>query len=142
MQPTGLSTGSQSAGSQQRLTAHYKTTFGVLVLVGGALSLIVGLSVILQGGGLSPLAPLGALLLLVGSYCVRHPYFLLEPRQITVYRLFGIATKRYTFESWEVVKADDRRIYIDDDGITKTVPVMPWLVNADDWRTMRKMLVG
>ena len=131
----------QSTRSPKRLTAHYKRTLGILFLAGGGISLILGIGLLIKGSGLSPLVPLGALLLLVGSYCVRHPYFLIENRQITVYRLFGIATKRYTFESWDVVKADDRRIYIDDGGITKTVPVTPWIVNSEDWRELREMLL-
>ena len=131
----------QSTRSPKRLTAHYKRPLGAFFLGGGSLSLVIGLSVLLRDGGLSPLIPLGVLFLLVGSYCVRHPYFLIENRQITVYRLFGIATKRYTFESWDVVKADNRRIYIDDGGITKTVPVTPWLVNNEDWQELREMLL-
>ncbi|NJM98635.1 MAG: hypothetical protein HC800_17090 [Phormidesmis sp. RL_2_1] len=75
-----------------------------------------------------------------GFYCLNRPYFLLEPRQLTVYNLLGLVSKRYTFDSWDVVKADSRRIYIDDAGITKKVPVAPWLVKPDDWLAMRKLL--
>lgn len=87
-----------------------------------------------------PLSILFVLLFVFGFYCLRRPYFLLEPRRLTVYNLLGLVTKRYTFESWEVVKADNRRIYIDNNGITIKVAVAPWLVETDDWLTMRKML--
>ena len=86
------------------------------------------------------LVAMSVLLFLFGFYCLRRPYFLLEPRQLTVYNLFGLVTKRYTFTSWEVVKADGRRIYIDDGGITQKVPVAPWLAKTDDWLAMRKLL--
>lgn len=85
-------------------------------------------------------ALLFSMVVLFGLYCLNRPYFLLEPRQLTVYNLFGIVTKRYTFDSWDVVKADSRRIYIDDEGITKKVPVAPWLVKTKDWMAMRKLL--
>lgn len=83
---------------------------------------------------------LGVLVILFGFYCLHRPYFLLEPRRLTVYNILGVVKKEYTFDSWDVVKADSRRIYIDDDGITKKVPVAPWLVKADDWLAMREML--
>ena len=93
-----------------------------------------------QTSQFSPLIALAVLLFLFGLYCLNRPYFLLEPRQLTVYTLIGSVSKRYKFESWEVVKADSRRIYIDDDGITKKVAVLPWLASREDWLTMREML--
>ena len=120
--------------------AYYKTTLGALFLVGGGCGLILSLWNTLQTNRVSPLMAGGALLFLFGLYCLNRPYFLLEPRQLTVYNLLGGVSKRYTFESWAVVKADDRRIYIDDEGITKKVPVSPMLVSAEDWLTMREML--
>ena len=97
-----------------------------------------------QSQGVSVQAVLGALLFLAvvffGIYCLERPYFLLEPHQLTIYNLLGVITKQYTFDSWDVVKADSRRIYIDDKGITLKVPIAPWLVKADDWMAMRKLL--
>ena len=86
------------------------------------------------------IATVSILLFLLGLCCLRRPYFLLEPRQLTVHTLFGLVTRRYTFVSWEVVKADNRHIYLDDGGITKKVPVTPWLVKSADWTAMRKLL--
>ncbi|MGC1309614.1 MAG: hypothetical protein WA885_20520 [Phormidesmis sp.] len=131
----------QPISSQQRLKAYYKTTLGVFLLSGGILGLGFGLWKAAAGAdGLSVLTVGGVGLFLFGCYCLNRPYFLLEPRQLTVYNLLGLVTKRYTFDSWDVVKADNRRIYIDDGGITKKVPVAPWLVKTDDWATMRKLL--
>jgi hypothetical protein len=127
-------------GSEQRLTAYYKTAIGASFLVGGGLSVLISLWLASKTNSLSPMVLIGVLLFLFGCYCLRRPYFLLEPRQLTVYNMFGVVTKRYTFDSWDVVKADSRRIYIDDGGITKKVPVAPWLVKTDDWLTMRKLL--
>lgn len=102
---------------------------------------LIGLWMTLRSDtNLLSLVVIGACIAGFGGYCLRRPCFLLEPRQLTVYNLLGLTTKRYTFESWEVVKADSRRIYIDENGITIKVSVMPWLVNTDDWQTMRKML--
>ena len=126
--------------SQQPLTVYYKKTLGLFFLTLGALGFFASLYWLVQGSSSFPLVLLCLLLCLFGVYCLRRPYFLLEPRQITVYNLLGIVTKRYTFDSWDVVKADNRRIYIDDNGITKKVSVAPWLVKADDWLTMRKLL--
>lgn len=130
----------QSQSSQHHLTAYYKKTLGLLFLIAGAAGLATSLYLLTQGNMLPLLALLCVLLCLFGFYCLRRPYFLLEPRQLTVYNLLGIATRRYTFESWEFVKADNRRIYIDDNGITKKVPVAPWLVTPDDWTAMRSLL--
>jgi len=74
------------------------------------------------------------------AFTAKRPYFLLEPRQLTVYNLLGTVTKRYSFESWDVVKADSRRIYIDNAGITIKVAVAPWLVKSEDWLAMRQLL--
>lgn len=130
--------------SEMRLTAYYKITLSLFFLMSGGLGCLVSLWIAMNDQSIATHAFLGALLflsvVLFGLYCLRRPYFLLEPRQLTVYNLFGIVTKRYTFESWDVVKADSRRIYIDDDGITKKVPVAPWLVKSDDWIAMRKLL--
>jgi len=109
--------------------------------VSGILVVLISLWLTFQAGtNLILLAVFGLLLLGFGGYCLRRPCFLLEPRQLTVYNLLGGTSKRYTFESWEFVKADSRRIYIDEDGITIKVSVLPWLVNTEDWTTMRKML--
>ncbi|MEL7223785.1 MAG: hypothetical protein AAF810_13010 [Cyanobacteria bacterium P01_D01_bin.36] len=127
--------------SPRNLTAYYKTTLGAFFLIGG-LSLVIGsLWVTFQvGANLLLLAILGTLLFIFGCFCFRRPCFLLEPRQLTVYNLIGLKKKRYTFESWEFVKADSRRIYIDENGITIKVAVLPWLVKTEDWMAMRKML--
>ena len=126
---------------QQNLTAYYKTTLGVFFLIVGLLIVFYTIWLFSQPSGTSwPLALIGVLLFFFGCFCLRRPCFVLEPRQLTVYNLLGITTKRYTFDSWEVVKADSRRIYIDRNGITIKVSVFPWLVNSEDWTTMRKML--
>ena len=130
----------QSIRSQQRLTARYKTTLGALFAIAGAASFAYSLWEMSQTSRFSPLIAIGALLFFFGLYCLNRPYFLLEPRQLTVYNLLGSVSKRYTFDSWEVVKADSRRIYIDDDGITKKVSVLPLLASSKDWLTMREML--
>ena len=130
----------QSIRSQQRLTAHYKTTLGVLFAMSGAVGFSYALWSASQTDRFSPWIALTALLFFFGLYCLRRPYFLLEPRQLTVYTLIGSVSKRYKFDSWEVVKADSRRIYIDDGGITKKVSVLPWLASSEDWLTMREML--
>ncbi len=125
--------------SPRRLTAYYKTTLGLCLLVGSC----VGLGITLWLASKASILPLAALCIggfIFGCYSLNRPYFLLEPRQLTVYNLLGLVSKRYTFESWEVVKADNRRIYIDNGGITIKVAVAPWLVKTDDWVTMRKML--
>ncbi|MEL6468108.1 MAG: hypothetical protein AAFQ74_00135 [Cyanobacteria bacterium J06623_4] len=130
----------QSNSAQQHLTAHYKTTLGVFFVVSGALILVFSVWSALQGQFSPALGILGLVLFVFGFYCLHRPYFLLEPRQLTVYNLLGMATKRYTFESWDFVKADSRRIYIDENGITRKVPVAPWLVKPDDWMRVRKLL--
>ncbi|MGB3766916.1 MAG: hypothetical protein WA947_10180 [Phormidesmis sp.] len=130
----------QSISSQQRLTAHYKTTLGALLAVGGAVGFALSLWNASQTSQFSPLIVAGVLLFCFGLYCLNRPYFLLEPRQLTVYNLLGIVSKRYTFDSWEVVKADSRRIYIDNDGITKKVSVIPLLASTKDWIAMRELL--
>ncbi len=130
--------------SEHHLTAYYKITLSLFFIVSGGLGLAGSLWIAFQAQGPVFQAVLSALLflsiVLFGIYCLNRPYFLLEPRQLTVYNLLGIVTKRYTFESWDVVKADSRRIYIDDKGITKKVSVAPWLVKTDDWLAMRKLL--
>lgn len=127
----------QPTRSQKNLTAYYKTTLSFFFITCGALGLIASLWV---AKSLSLSSLLGVLVILFGLYCLHRPYFLLEPRKLTVYNILGLVKKQYTFDSWDVVKADSRRIYIDDQGITKKVPVAPWLVKADDWLAMRKML--
>ncbi|MFK8185682.1 MAG: hypothetical protein AB8B99_20085 [Phormidesmis sp.] len=127
----------QPIHSQQNLTAYYKTTLSIFFVVCGAFAIIAS---ILIAKTLSLMTVLGVLVILFGLYCLHRPYFLLEPRKLTVYNILGLVKKQYTFESWAVVKADNRRIYIDDGGITKKVPVAPWLVKAEDWLAMRKML--
>ncbi|MEL6939758.1 MAG: hypothetical protein AAFO84_11260 [Cyanobacteria bacterium J06598_1] len=126
----------------QHLTAYYKTTLGIFFLVSG---LVLALFSLWKGYQPDqsidfPIIGLGVLLFTFGGYCLNRPCFRLEPRQLTVYNLLGLTTKRYTFESWEFVKADARRIYIDENGITIKVSVFPWLVKAEDWTTMRNML--
>jgi hypothetical protein len=131
--------------SEPHLTAYYTITLSLFFIVSGGLGLLASLWMAFQSqGGFLSQAILSALLflsvVLFGVYCLDRPYFLLEPRQLTVYNLLGLVTQRYTFESWDVVKADSRRIYIDDQGITKKVSVAPWLVKTDDWMAMRKLL--
>lgn len=128
----------QPKSPPQRLIAYYKATLGTLLLLSGALGLTYSLWVRTQHSLV--IGILGAALFLFGCFCLNRPYFLLEPRQLTVYTLLGTVNKRYTFESWDVVKADNRRIYIDNGGITIKVPVIPWLVKTDDWSTVRKLL--
>ncbi len=134
----------QPRRSEPYLTAYYKITPSLFFLVSGGLGLAAVLWIAFQAQGISVQAVLGALLFLAvvlfGLYCLKRPYFLLEPRQLTVYNLLGVVTNQYIFDSWDVVKADSRRIYIDDQGITIKVPVAPWLVKADDWVAMRKLL--
>ena len=120
--------------------AHYKTALGAILAVIGAISFAFSLWTAIQTSRFSPLLVVAVLLFGFGLYCLNRPYFLLEPRQLTVYNLLGTVSKRYTFDSWEVVKADSRRIYIDDDGITKKVSVLPLLASTEDWLTMREML--
>ena len=120
--------------------AYYKTTLGALFAVIGAAGLAFSLWNANQTSRFSPLILVAALLFCFGLYCLNRPYFLLEPRQLTVYNLLGLVSKRYTFDSWAVVKADSRRIYIDHDGITKKVSVLPWLASTKDWVAMREML--
>lgn len=127
----------QPTRSQQKLTAYYKTTLSIFFIACGGLGIVASLW---MAKTLSLAAILGVLVILFGLYCLHRPYFLLEPRRLTVYNILGLVKKQYTFDSWDVVKADNRRIYIDDDGITKKVPVAPWLVKAEDWLAMRKML--
>ncbi|CAN5807258.1 hypothetical protein BH23CYA1_BH23CYA1_17140 [soil metagenome] len=124
----------------RHLTAYFKTAVGGSLLAGGGLCTVFGLSAGVQAHQVSTLAAIGVLVSLLGWVCLRRPYFLLEPHQLTVYGLFGMPTRRYTFESWDVVKADSRHIYIDDGGITKKVPVLPWLVKTGDWLTLRELL--
>ena len=126
----------QPIRSQQNLTAYYKKTLSIVFIFGGVLGMVASLWMMKM---FLP-ALLGALVILFGLYCMHRPYFLLEPRKLTVYNILGLVKKQYTFESLDVVKADNRRIYIDDGGITKKVPVAPWLVKAEDWLAMRKML--
>ncbi len=129
---------------ESHLTAYYTITLSLFFLVSGGAGVVASIWVAVQTTPFSSQPVLSALLCLMimvfGLYCLNRPYFLLEPRQLTVYNLFGVVVKRYTFDSWDVVKADSRRIYIDDEGITKKVPVAPWLVKSDDWTTMRKLL--
>ncbi|MGB3790330.1 MAG: hypothetical protein WA949_20140 [Phormidesmis sp.] len=136
MQPTRSST-----RSSQHLMAYYNKTPGVLFLAGGAAGMAYYIWSATQiDRGLSPLVGLAVVFLGFGFYCWQRPYFLLEPQQLTVYNLLGMEKKRYIFESWEFVKADSRRIYIDDNGITKKVAVAPWLVRSDDWAVVRSLL--
>ncbi|WP_038016073.1 hypothetical protein [Synechococcus sp. PCC 7335] len=131
----------QPADSSQRLMAYYNKTPGVLFLAGGMVGTAYSLWSATQVSiSLLPLAGLAIGFFGFGCYCLQRPYFLLEAHQLTVYNLLGMEKKRYTFESWEFVKADSRRIYIDDNGITKKVPVAPWLVKRDDWAAMRSLL--
>ncbi|KPQ37353.1 MAG: Uncharacterized protein family UPF0005 [Phormidesmis priestleyi Ana] len=126
------------------LTAYYKITPGLFFLVGGGTGFLISLWLAFNTQSMAAQALLGALLfvsvLAFGIYCLKRPYFLLEPRQLTVYNLLGTVTKRYSFESWDVVKADSRRIYIDNAGITIKVAVAPWLVKSEDWLAMRQLL--
>lgn len=125
----------------QNLTAYYKTTWGAFLLILGLAIALYSLWLITQPSGTSiPMVIVGLATFVCGCYCLHRPCFRLEPRQLTVYNLLGVTTKRYTFDSWEVVKADNRRIYIDRDGITIKVSVSPWMVNSEDWTAMRKML--
>lgn len=127
--------------SSQRLMAYYNKMPGAFFLAGGVVGTAYYLWSATQiGHSLSPFIGLAVGFLGLGYYCLQRPYFLLEPQQLTVYNLLGMEKKRYTFESWEFVKADSRRIYIDDNGITKKVPVTPWLVKAGDWAAMRSLL--
>ncbi len=128
--------------SSRKLTAYYNKTLGVLFLGSGLLVALYSLWATFQlEQNLLLLILLGGVLFALGCcFCLRRPCFLLEPRQLTVYNLLGITTKRYTFESWEFVKADSRRIYIDENGITIKVRVLPWLVDSEDWTAMRKLL--
>lgn len=103
---------------QRQLKAYYKTTLGLFFLAGSLFGLLATFWLVSTASSLFFLAALCVLLFAFGCYCLRRPYFLLEPRQLTVYNLLGLVSKRYTFESWEVVKADSRRIYIDNGGIT------------------------
>lgn len=134
----------QSPRSESCLTAYYKITPSLFFLGSGGLGLAIVFWAAFQTQGISAQSVLGALLFLTvvlfGLYCLNRPYFLLEPRRLTVYNLLGITTKQYNFDSWDVVKADSRRIYIDEKGITIKVAVAPWLVKADDWTAMRKLL--
>ena len=134
----------QSRRSEPHLTAYYKVMPSLFFLVSGGLGLAVVLWITFQDRGISFQAVLCALLFLTvalfGVYCLERPYFLLEPRQLTVYNLLGVVTKQYSFDSWDVVKADSRCIYIDDKGITIKVSVAPWLVKAEDWLAMRELL--
>lgn len=134
----------QPRRSEPHLTAYYKITPSLFFWVSGGLGLAAVLWITFQNQDVSIQAVLGALLFLTvvlfGVYCRERPYFLLEPHQLTVYNLLGVVTNQYTFDSWDVVKADSRCIYIDDKGITIKVPVAPWLVKADDWLAMRKLL--
>ena len=129
---------------EPHLTAYYTITLSLFFLVSGGVGIVVSIWAAINITPPSSQPVLSALLcvmvMIFGLYCLNRPYFLLEPRQLTVYNLFGVVTRRYTFDSWEVVKADSRRIYIDDEGITKKVPVAPWLVKSDDWTSMRKLL--
>ena len=128
----------QSGSSQQPFKAYYKTTLAVFFWLSGIVGCLLSFWFGIWAAFL--LVATSILLFLWGFYCLRRPYFLLEPRQLTVYTLFGLVTRRYTFVSWEVVKADSRHIYLDDGGITKKVPVTPWLVKSADWAAMRKLL--
>ena len=130
----------QPGSSQQPFKAYYKTTLAVFFWLSGSVGCLLSFWVFGKTWEAFLLAAMSILLFLFGFYCLRRPYFLLEPRQLTVYTLFGLVTRRYTFVSWEVVKADNRRIYLDDGGITKKVPVTPWLVKSADWAAMRKLL--
>ena len=125
---------------QQPLLIYYKTTLGISFLIIGAIALAFSIWMAVQSQAFSALALLGLIILVFGVFCLNRPYFLLESRQITVYNLLGMEAKRYTFESWEYVKADSKRIYIDDNGITKKVAVAPWLVKTDDWTAVRNLL--
>ncbi len=129
----------QPSSLQQPFKAYYKTTLAVFFWLSGSAGFLSSFWLTSQAQTFA-LAATGALLFLFGFYCLRRPYFLLEPCQLTVYNLFGLVTKRYTFDSWKVIKADNRRIYIDDDGITRKVPVASWLAKTDDWAAMRKLL--
>ncbi len=130
----------QPSSSQQPLKAYYKTTLAVLFWLSGSAGFTLSFWIPAKAQTAFPFAAISMLLFLFGFYCLRRPYFLLEPSQLTVYNLFGGVRKRYTFDSWDVVKADNRHIYIDDEGITKKVPVAPWLAKTDDWAAMRKLL--
>ncbi len=126
------------------LTAYYTITLSLFFLTSGGIGVGASIwaNVHITPSSSQPIlsALLSLMVMIFGLYCLNRPYFLLEPRQLTVYNLFGVVTRRYTFDSWAVVKADSRRIYIDDAGITKKVPVAPWLVKSDDWTSMRKLL--
>ncbi|MBE9060875.1 hypothetical protein [cf. Phormidesmis sp. LEGE 11477] len=131
----------QPVDSSQRLMAYYNKIPSTLLLAGGIAGTAYYLWSATQiGNSLSPLTGLAVGFFGLGCYCLQRPYFLLESQRLTVYNLLGMEKKRYTFESWDVVKADSRRIYIDDNGITKKVPVTPWLVKGDDWAVMRSLL--
>lgn len=131
----------QPIRSSQQLMAYYNKTPGAFFLLVGAIGTAYGIWRATQiGSQLSPLVGLAVVSLGFGCYCWQRPYFLLEPQRLTVYNLLGMEKKRYSFESWEVVKADSRRIYIDDNGITKKVAVAPWLARGEDWTAMRNLL--
>lgn len=130
----------QPGSSQQPLTAYYKTILAVFFWLSGSVGFAFSFWLAAKPQVFSPLAAISILLVLFGFYCLRRPYFLLEPRQLTVYNLFGRVAKRYTFASWETVKADNRRIYIDEGGITQKVSVAAWLVKPNDWGKLRKLL--
>ncbi|MEM8502365.1 MAG: hypothetical protein AAF716_04350 [Cyanobacteria bacterium P01_D01_bin.1] len=131
----------QPIHSSQHLMAHYNKLPGVFFLAGGVAGSVYSLWMATQiDAQLSPFFGLAVASVGLGFYCWQRPYFLLEPRQLTVYNLLGMEKKRYSFESWEFVKADGRRIYIDDNGITKKVAVAPWLVKQEDWAAMRNLL--
>lgn len=116
------------------MKVRYNVVVGVLFVVLGAVSTVLGLWLTLLGE-FNPTFLFGLLCTLLGILYLVRPYFWVHESLVVIQAALGPAKRRIPFES--LTFDGNKMIAVQADGTTRKVPVARWMSNAGDWDSVR-----
>jgi hypothetical protein len=112
------------------MKVRYNTVVGIIFVVLGAVSTVLGLWLTLLGD-FNPSVFVGLLCLLLGILYLVRPYFYVHQSAVVVPAVVGPAKREFPFQS--LTFDGSKMIAVRTDGTTKKVPVARWMANTGDW---------
>jgi len=113
---------------------RYNVVVGVLFVVLGAVSTVLGLWLTLLGE-FNPTFLFGLLCALLGILYLVRPYFWVHESTVVIQAALGPAKRTIPFKS--LTFDGNKMIAVRADGTTRKVPVARWMANTGDWDTVR-----
>lgn len=116
---------------------HYSQNF-INGLIGiGGFNFIIGLASLITASPAWFLLIVGVLLLALAFILRGRPLLTIEQDRVIVHGLIGPLTRVYPIHSQDDIVLEGNRLYVNQAGYARRLPVAKGMINAEDWAELK-----